>query len=166
MPIRSPRVLVEIETMTRNLKDNPDAPDQAPSETEDGLKTNVFVKMKKGIAQYLGFEPVAWNDPRLVGIFGGSGLNAGSQYQRQLGGYKVASYKLVAKSQFLIVEEYYNKLTKEYEFETSAFRTMSIGLPTGHSVHEFVTTISGSNNFDQIAAVVTPAGRKIDIYEP
>ena len=166
MPIRSPRVLVEIETITKNLDDNPDAIDGAPDLTVNGTVQNIFVRMKKGIAEYLGFEPIAWNDPRLVGTFGGHGLNLGSQYQRRLGGFRVASYKLIAKSQFLILEEYYNKLTKEYEFETGAFRTMSIGLPTGHSVHEFITTIAGSNNFDQIAAIVTPAGRRIDIYEP
>ena len=166
MPIRSPRVLVEIETIKTNLDDNPDAIDTAPDQTVDGLVRSIFVKMKKGIANYLGFEPMAWNDPRLLGVFGGHGLNAGAEYQRQLGGFRVASYKLIAKSVFQIEEEYYDEDLKIYTVITNPFRTMNIGLPKGHSVHEFITTLSGSNNFDEIAAIVTPAGRKIDIYEP
>ena len=166
MPIRSPRVLVEIETITTNLDDNPDAIDTAPDQTVDGTVRNIFVKMKKGIAEYLGFEPVPWNDPRLTGVFGGHGLNQGAEYRRNLGGFRVASYKLISKTVFQIEEEYYDRDTEVYTTTTNPFRTMSIGLPTGHSVHEFITTIAGSNNFDEIAAIVTPAGRKIDIYEP
>ena len=166
MPIRSPRVLVEIETITRNLDDNPDAIDTAPDQTVNGLKSNLFVKMKKGIATYLGFEPVAWNDPRMLGVFGGNGLNKGAEYRRNLGGFRVASYKLIAKAVFQIEEEYFDENTQVYTVATNPFRTMNIGLPTGHSVHEFITTLAGANNFDEIAAIVTPAGRKIDIYEP
>ncbi|MEL6494096.1 MAG: hypothetical protein AAFQ41_03105 [Cyanobacteria bacterium J06623_7] len=166
MPIRSPRILVEIETITRNLDDDPTVIDEAPGQTENGLKTNLFVKMKKGIAEYLGFEPMAWNDPRLLGVFGGHGTNLGAQYTRRLGGFRVASYTLISKSVFNIREEFYDADTGLFVDQTSPFRTMSIGLPTGHSVHEFITTLSGANNFEQIAAIRTPAGRKIDIYEP
>jgi len=166
MPIRSPRVLVEIETITRNLDDNPDAIDTVPDQTVDGLRTNLFVKMKKGIAQYLGFEPVAWNDPRMLGVFSGHGLNAGAEYRRNIGGFRVASYTLISKSTFQIQEEYFDDSTEVYTVATNPFRTMSIGLPKGHSVHEFITTLAGANNFDNLAAIRTPAGRKIDIYEP
>ena len=166
MPIRSPRVLVEIETITSNLDDNPDAIDTAPDQTADGLKRNLFVKMKKGIANYLGFDPVAWNDPRMLGVFGGNGLNQGSEYRKNIGGFRVASYTLISKATFQIEEEYFDDNTGVYTIATNPFRTMSIGLPKGHSVHEFITTLAGANNFDNIAAIRTPAGRKIDIYEP
>ena len=125
MPIRSPRVLVELETITANLDDDPNAIDEAPGQTVDGLKTNLFVKMKKGIATYLGFEPVSWNDPRMLGVFGGNGLNKGAEFRRRLGGFKVASYKLISKSVFQIEEEYYDEDTKVYTVATNPFRTMN-----------------------------------------
>lgn len=166
MPIRSPRVLVEIETITRNLDDNPDAIDTAPNFTVDGTVASIFVKMKKAVANYLGLEPVAWNDSRLLGVFGGNGLNKGSYYERRLGGYKVESYTLISKSRFILQEEFYDRTNDTYVERQGRFRTMTIGLPKGASVHEFKTFLSGTNNWENIAAFVTPNGRKIDIYDP
>ena len=165
MPIRSPRVLVELEEITANLDDDPLVIDAAPTQTVDGLKAPLFAKMKLGIAKFLGIEPVVWNDPRMLGVFGGEGLNKGAEYRRNIGGFRVASYTLIAKSKFLIEEEYYDKDTGVYTVNTGSFRTMSIGLPKGHSVHEFISLIASYNNFSEIAAIRTPAGRKIDIFD-
>jgi|GEM_PF-5749031 len=137
MPIRSPRRLYEIETITENLDDNPDAIDTAPGQ-----------------------------NPRMVGVFKGNGLNTGSQYRRNLGGFKVASYTLIAKTFFVINEQYYDNVNGILVEATKKFRTMSIGLPKGHSVHEFITFLGGADNFENILALRTPAGRRIDLYDP
>lgn len=95
-----------------------------------------------------------------------NGLNKGAIYKRNIGGFKVASYKLLAKTTFVITEEYYDSTNGAFIVAPKAFRSMSIGFPKGHSVHEFETFIISSFALDKIAAYVTPAGRKVDMYNP
>lgn len=163
MPIRSPRALYEIAAIGQNLDDNPDAIDEAPIETEGGTVIEIYALIKKAIGDYFGLVPLPWNDPRLTGIFNEGGTNAGARYRRRIGGYRVASYTFVAKSQFLISEEYYSKDTGEYILETNPFKSMSIGLPKGHSVNEVLTWVLQWENIDNIAGMITPAGRRIDM---
>lgn len=161
MPIRSPRRLYEIEEIVKNLDDVPDAVDPP-----NGTVSSIFIKMKEAIGEYLGLEPIAYGDPRMVGEFGGEGLNKGSLYRRNLGGFRVASYTLIAKTFFVVNEQYYDSVNKNLVQAQGKFRTMSIGFPKGHSVHEVVTFLGGANNFSNIAALRTPAGRRIDLYDP
>ena len=160
-PIRSPRRLYEIEEITVNFDDVPDAIDPP-----GGTVRNIFVKMKEAIGEYLGLEPIGYNDPRLIGTFGGNGLNTGSLYRRNIGGFRVASYTLIAESKFSLTEKFFNKSNDVYTEEVNQFKTMSIGFPKGHTVHEVVTWLGGLNNFSQIRALRTPAGRTVDLYDP
>lgn len=165
MPIRSPRRLYLLEGIVqRNLDDNPEAIDTAPGQTVEGTVEDVVIKMKQAIGDYFGLEPIASNDPIMTGTFGGHGLNQGAQYYRNIGGFRVASYTLVAKSQFELQEEYYDPDTKLYLNVTSKFRTMSIGFPKGHSVHEIMFWLNSLTNNTEISHVITPAGKKHGYY--
>lgn len=169
MPIRSPRALYLISAIGQNLDDDPNKVDDDITLREGGTVIEIYAKIKKGIGDYLGLTPLAFDDPILTGQFqskiadgNSKSLNDGSSYRRNIGGFKVASYTLISKSVFQIQEEYYDKDTGVYTVATNPFRTMSIGLPKGHSVHEFIDWMKQWNNSDNIAAIVTPAGRKID----
>lgn len=165
MPIRSPRRIYLLDGyVQQNLDDNPDAIDVAPSQTEDGLKKDIIIKMKQAVGNFFGLEPIASNDPIMTGTFGGEGLNKGSKYYRNIGGFRVASYTLVAKSQFELTEEYYDPDTKLYLNVQSKFRTMSIGFPKGHSVNEIMFWLNSLTNNTEISHVITPAGKKHGYY--
>jgi hypothetical protein len=160
MPIRSPRLIYEIDVITRNLDDDPAAIDTAPTQTVDGTVSNIYIKMKKAIGDYFGLEPLASNDPVFNGVFGGDGLNKGSSYRRNIGGFKAASYTLKAKTTFVLEEEYYDSIQGTVIQTNKAFRSMSIGFPTGHSVYEVFFWLNSLTNNDKIAAVVTPEGNR------
>lgn len=164
MPIRSPRRLYEITEMQVNLDDDPDNVDIAPLETVGGLQRNVFVKMKEGIGDYLGMIPVPYNDPRLTGVFAGNGLNLGATYRRRLGGFRVASYTLIAKTTFVISERYFDSVQNTVVIANKEFKTMSIGFPKGHSVSEFIDFIVNRDNVDKIQAIRSPNGALTDLY--
>lgn len=163
MPIRSPRLIYEIIKIVENKDDNPDGIDVAPVETVGGLQEPIFAKIKKGIGDYLGLKSIPFNDPIFKGYFDGSGTNYGSEYRRNIGGFRVASYKFIAKSYFNIEEEYYDKEIKRYVVGKADFRTMSIRLPKGHSVNEVIQWALSFDNLENIAAMVTPKGRRIDM---
>lgn len=169
MPIRSPRALYEIRDFGVNYDDNPDAVDEAPIETEGGDVREMYAKIKTSIGDYLGLTPLPFDDPFLTGIFQSripedrpQAGNVGSRYRKRLGAFKVASYKLISKTVFEIEEQYYDSEAEEYVNQTANFKTMSIGLPKGHSVNEFIGWMLGWNNLENIAAIVTPKGRRID----
>ena len=169
MPIRSPRAVYAIAAIGQNLDDDPNQVDDDITLREGGTVIEVYAKIKLGIGKYFGLTPLAFNDPIFTGTFksrmeGGAqkALNDGSEYRRQIGGFRVASYTLIAKSLFEIEEEYFDRETKEYVTKQSEFRSMSIGLPKGHSVHEFITWMKQWQNSTNIASIVTPKGRRID----
>ena len=161
MPIRSPRRLYEVEEVTENVDDVPDAIDPP-----GGTVKPLFILMKEAIGEFLGLEPIGFNDPRLIGTFGGNGLNAGSLYRKKVGGYRVAGYTLISVSKFSLTEKFFNKSTDVYTEEVNQFKTMTIGFPKGHTVHEVITWLAGLNNFSEIRALRTPAGRTVDLYDP
>ena len=163
-PIRSPRRIYELEGMTVNLDDNPSATDEAPTQTVEGTVRNVIVKMKQAIGDYFGLEPIPSNSPIMIGTFQGNGLNKGSQYYRNIGGFKVASYTFVAKSFFEINESYYEKETGLYIEAPRSFRTMTVGFPKGHSVNEVMFLLNSWDNNDKVSHLVTPAGKKHGYY--
>lgn len=163
MPISSSRKIYELTEFMVNLNDNPDAIDAAPSETEGGTMRPIFVKIKEAIGNYLGLTPIPVNDARFTGTFGGEGTNKGSKYRRNLGGFREAAYTLVAKTVFRVTERKPNQAGAGFVESIGEFSTMTIGFPKGHTVHEFVNFILSVPNADQISAIITPAGRRIDL---
>lgn len=166
MPIRSPRLIYKIDSIVRNLDDTPGQIDIAPTETVDGTTSPIYVKIKKGIADYFGLDPVPSNDPIFTGVFAGEGLNKGSTYRRNIGGYRAGSYKFLAKTTFLIQETYYDSTLNTIIEQTKAFRSMSIGFPLGHSVHEVLAWLDTLQNNDKVIAVVGPSGKQQPYIPP
>ncbi len=164
-PIRSPRRVYKIEQIRRNLDDDPDNIDSAPDQTILGQSVFIYCKMKEGIGEYLGLTPLDYDAEEYRGVFGGNGLNAGSLYRRRIGGFRVASYKLVANSVFNITEKYYPEGSKQLTTQVNQFKTMSIGFPKGHSVWEVVNFLGTTGRIKDILRVIPPAGHAVDLYK-
>ena len=162
-PVKSPLGLYKIDLIDVNLDDDDDAVDQAPTETEQGGKRPMVVKMKKAVAQFLGLSLIAYDDPVFEGTFGGSGLNQGAKFRKRVGGRGDASYKLVAKDKFTISE--YIKTPSGTVRQNGAFRSIEIGFPRGHSVHEVIAWLATTPVFSQIGAIVPPSGSAIPLNE-
>ncbi len=147
-PARSNRQYYKIPeiTVTRNVSGTPtDEP--------------IIVFMKKSHADLLSLEPIEADDPIWDGEFGGTGDNAGKAYLRRLGGYKQLSYTLVAEDKFtLTVNTADGQDTEEVEF-----KSIGIGFPRGVSAIEFKNWIQANDAADQIAAFVTPDGRRFPL---
>lgn len=164
MPIRSPRNVYKIAEITVNLDDALGSVDTAPGQTVGGTKRTIYVKMKESIGDYFGLTPLPWNSADYIGVFKAGGSNQGATFRRNIGGYKDASYKLIAVNTFSIGELRRNNNTSPYIRVNKLFKTMSIGLPKGHSVTEVINWLSKMNNFNQIGAIVTPQGRRVAIH--
>lgn len=150
MPIRSPRQLYRLNTIK-------------VGEAANGTGGSpIIVKMKESIGDWLGMQPLAYNDSALTGTFGTGGTNAGYKYRRRLGGFRHGSYTLVAKTTFRI-----NELIRQddgtYDVDDKNFRTISIGFPAGHSVHEFITWLATTNRINEVSAIITPRGARVSI---
>lgn len=165
MPIRSPRRLYLIDEITRDVDDDPDAIDKLPGDTLPQTTVPIIAKIKESIGDYLGLTPLAYNDPIFTGVFGGEGLNTGAQYRKNLGGFRDASYTLVAETTFTITEKFYND-AGEFVTEENNFRTMTIGMPKGHSVTEIIAWLETTTALDSIRSLITPAGNTIDLFTP
>jgi hypothetical protein len=165
MPVRSPRRLYRTNLITVDQDDIPDVIDKLPGDTTPQTTRPIIIKMKEGIGDLLGFKPLAWNDPIFDGIFKGTGLNKGAKYRKLLGGYRDASYTLIAETQFTVKEKFINS-SGSFTTLNTKFNTVSIGFPKGHSVNEVIKWLGTSTAFDQIAALRTPAGHRIDLYTP
>lgn len=174
MPIRSPRKVYEIETIRRNLDDHPDRIDSPTDELPGNTDTSIFVKIKLGIGDYLGLEPISWNDPRFYGTFKtddpdainpaqDGATNAGATYHRNIGGFRQASYKLLPVETFEIQEDFYDRASDQRIKAPKKFQSMNIGFPKGHKVWAFKLWLAAQDNFESIAAFVTPAGRRIEL---
>lgn len=145
MPIRGPRKLYKIEAI--QVDDLPDGTGGRP----------VYVKMKEPIGDFFGLQPLAWNSPDLIGTFGVGGNNAGFKYIRRRGGFRVDSYKLVAKTEFDI-QELVKSEDGPYNLVTRSFKSISIGFPGGTSVRKVVYWVGSTNKVNQISHMVTPSG--------
>ena len=163
MPVRGKRRLYLINSILVNLDDDPDNIDTAPDQTVDGATRPIIAKIKQPIGDYFGLTPLNYNDPIFNGTFAGSGLNQGAAYRRRLGGFREASYKLVAEDNFQINERVDDGSGAITIVET-LFKSVSIGLPKGHSVTEVLNWISNFDNFENIRTLVTPAGHGIDLF--
>lgn len=164
MPVRSPRRFYKINLIKRDNNDDPDVIDKLPGDTTPQTTTAIVVKMKEGIGQYFGLTPAAWNDPIFNGVFQGNGLNKGAEFRKNIGGYKNASYTLISETYFQIKEKYYEG--ELIVTPTTRFKTVSIGFPVGHSVNEVVKWLATLQNFDNILALRTPAGKRHDLFTP
>jgi hypothetical protein len=122
----------------------------------------VLCKFKRTVGEWLGLLPVDYDDPIFEGVFTGSGLNQGAKYRKRLGGYRAASYILVAKTQFT-VQEYVRQQNGDYAKVPKRVRTISLGFPTGHSVNEIVKFIGKNAKADEIDAIITPSGSRVAI---
>lgn len=132
--------------------------------SDDGATTRpILAKIKQPIAEYFGLTPVAYNDPIFNGTFGGNGLNAGARFRKNLGGFKDAAYTLIAENNFQINERV-DDGSGNFVAVESLFKTVSIGLPIGHSVSEVIDWISTFTNFDNIRALRTPNGNRVDMF--
>lgn len=174
MPIRSPRKTYEIKTITRNLDDHPDRIDSPTDELPGNTDESIFVKIKLGIGDYLGLDPIAWNDPRLLGTFKTDDVdainpaqkgatNAGVTYHRNIGGFKQAAYTLIPVETFEIEEDFYDRASDKRVTAKKKFQSMTLGFPKGHKVWAFKYWLAAQENFETIRAFVTPAGKRINL---
>ena len=159
-PIRSPRYVYLLTTITQNVDTYKEALDSPPGSGGAGGTRPLYVKMKKSIGDWLGLTPLAYNDPAWTGTFVADqtgALNTGSNFRRRLGGFRVASYTLIAEENFAITE-LIRQPNGSYTSNSRNFKTISIGFPKGHTVTEFIAWLATTSNFSQVIAVRTPAG--------
>lgn len=120
-------------------------------------------KLKQAVAEFLGMTALEYNDAIFDGVFAGDGTNVGAKFRKKIGGFRDAAYTLIAVENFEIEEIVYNKDTKTITRPTTNFRSLTIGLPIGHTVNEVVDWIGTTSAIDEIGYLVTPAGHKIAI---
>lgn len=118
---------------------------------------SIVVKMKEPIAKYFGLTQLAYDDPLLIGTFGGTGPNAGFKYVKRLGGFRHQSFRLVANTSFFITERVRLPLGFGAPI-IKTYRSISIGFPLGVSVREFINWIASTDKISKIAYIVTPRG--------
>lgn len=163
MPIRSYRLLYKVEGMTSNNPNPGDAIPNLPGVVDPPILKPIYCLMKRSIGEWLGLVPLPWDAEELTGTFGGNGGNKGSKYRKRLGGFRVASYSLIAVDRFTINEYVPVKDSNEIQVIPGQFRSLSIGFPKGHSVTEFVTFLKTTSRIAEIALVRTPSGRSFGI---
>lgn len=145
MPISGPRLLYKIPQI------------QVGEDATGAGGRPIFVKIKEPIADFLNLNQVAYNDPELIGTFGGSGTNQGFKYRKRLGGFRQDSYTLVARTEFSIGEletspaGITGSVTKKY-------KSITIGFPKGVSVREFMAWIASTGVSGEISYIRTPRG--------
>lgn len=153
MPVRGSRQLYKIPTI------------KVGEEANGTGGREIVVKMKEPIAKYLGLTPMRWDDEALTGTFGGTGLNQNYKYVKRVGGYRAASFTIVAKRQFQITEIIRDN-SGNYTNRNKNFRSLSIGFPRGVSVHEFLKWIGANAKANEIDHIVTPSGKSIPLGTP
>ena len=150
MPVSGPRKLYEL-------------PQIEVGEAANGEGgESIIVKMKEPIAKWFGLTPIPYDSPLMRGNFGGTGTNAGYEYVRQIGGYRFESYTIVANTSFLVTERIKLPLGFGAPF-IKTYRTLTIGLPKGGSVHEFIDWLASTAKIGKISKLVTPRGRSIGL---
>jgi hypothetical protein len=145
MPISGPRKLYKIEQIK-----------VGESTTGTGGRA-IVVKMKEPIAKYFGLPQLAYDDPLLIGTFGGTGPNAGYKFVKRIGGFRHQSFRLVANTSFFITERVRLPLGFGAPI-IRTYRSISIGFPVGISVREFINWIASTDKVNKIAYIVTPRG--------
>lgn len=150
-PVRSPRLLYKIAGVTIDR-------DGAGT----GVAEPVIVKMKESHGRLLGLSPIDSNDPIFYGTFA-TGPNAGKTYLRNLGGFREASYRLVARNGFSVTEIFFDASNNRVERLVKK-KSVDIGFPKGHSANEIVSWLRGLPVADEIDAVIMPSGRRFAFH--
>lgn len=163
MPVASYRMLYKLTGITANVDDNPTATDPSPGNGAGQTTKQLYVLMKKSHGDYLGLTALDWNAPELTGTFGGTAGNQGTKYRKRVGGFRVGSYTLIATTQFSLNESI-KQADGTYTTKAKNFKTMTIGLPRGHSVNEFISFLVASGKATGIRGIRTPSGRTIPVY--
>lgn len=158
MPVRGPRRLYLITQITVPNNDNPNAIDTGTS----GTTRPMIVKMKRAVGDYLGLEPLAFNDPIWTGTFGGAGLNTGFEYRKRLGGFKDAAYTIVAKTNFALTERI-TQADGTVANQNRNYKSLTIGFPKGHTVTEFIDWLVSTSRLNEIDYIRSPHGYRTDI---
>lgn len=157
-PIRSTRQVYKIELIKVDNDDTPEVIDRTAAATQPETQRVIYVKMKVAIAEWLGLTPLAHNSPEFTGTFQGNGLNKGLKYRRKIGGFRVASYTLIATDFFTVSEQVVNLETGQVSRPLKRLKTMTIGFPKGHSVTEIVNFLASTGKLPDIKAVRAPSG--------
>lgn len=157
-PIRSSRAVYKIEYILANKDDTVGIIDRTPAATAPETTKIIYVKMKVAIAEWLGLKPLAYDAPEFTGTFQGNGLNKGLQFRRRIGGFRQASYTLIAETFFEVNEQVVNLETGQVTRPLKRLKTMSIGFPKGHSVTEIVNFLASTGKLADIKGVRSPSG--------
>lgn len=145
MPVSGPRKLYKIEEI------------QVGEDADGEGGRPIIVKMKEPIAKWLGLQQIAYDDPIFIGTFSGTGPNAGFKYIKRLGGFRHQSFKIVANTNFVVLERL--RLPLGYGAPLpKIYKSLSIGFPIGVSVREFIDWIASTDKISKIAYIVTPRG--------
>lgn len=163
MPVRSPRAVYLIKGAVSNVDDVPNVIDNLPGNTEVKTFKPIYCKMKVAIGDYFGLVALKSDDLAFQGTFAGNGLNKGSKYFKNIGGFKEDSFKLYAKTTFDISQYVYDEATKTTTKVNKNFSTISIGFPKGVSVNELLAWLTTLTNSANVLAVSTPNGRRINL---
>lgn len=163
MPVASYRLLYKLTGITQNVDDNPTETDPSPGGGAGQTTKPLYALMKRSHGDYLGLTPLDWNAAELTGTFAGAAGNQGTKYRKRVGGFRAGSYTLLAVTTFDITE-YVKKDDGSYGTQVKKFRSISVGLPVGHTVNEFISFLSTTGKIAQIRGIRTPAGRTIPVY--
>lgn len=167
MPVRGPRFVYRITLIRVANDDQAAAIDPAITTGADVQTTReAFVKMKRSIGDWLSLSPIAYNDAVWTGTFaaGQTGAtNTGTTFRRRVGGFKEASYKLTARTRF-IIPELVQQENGDYIQVNSPFRSISIGFPKGHSVTEIINWLATTPRISEISSVTSPSGASTPVY--
>jgi hypothetical protein len=159
MPIQSPRRLYLISQITVNQDDVENLIDLLPGTTRP-----IVAKIKEAIGDYMGLTALKYNDPIFNGTFAGNGTNKGAKFRKTLGGFKDASYTLIAKDQFAINEFIKNPISGAITRKVKNFNSMTIGFPKGHSVTEVIKWLETTNKISEIRSLISPQGYRTDLF--
>lgn len=162
-PIRGSRKVYKIDLIKVDVDDDPAVIDKLPAGTTIETTRSIFVKIKVPIAEWLGLTPLSYDDPILTGTFKGGGLNKNAKFRRRIGGFKQASYTLIADTFFQVNEQVVNLETGQVNRPLKNLKTMTIGFPKGHSVTEVIAFIASTGKLSEIRAIRSPSGTETDV---
>ena len=167
MPVRGPRFVYRI-TLIRVPNDDQLATIDPAITTGANVQTSrdAYVKMKRSIGDWLSLLPISYNDAIWTGTFaaGQTGAtNTGTIFRRRVGGFKEASYKLTARTRF-VIPELVRQQDGNYIQVNSPFRSISIGFPKGHSVTEIINWLATTPRIGEISTVTSPSGASTPVY--
>lgn len=118
----------------------------------------IIVKMKRTHGEYLGLTPLLQDDPLWLGTYA-SGPNSGKTYMRNFGGFRELPYTIVAETEF----ELQSNTADGTGTEATNWKSITIGFPAGATVNKVFSWMIDLTAAAEIAALITPAGRRIPL---